>query len=209
VCPSRRLHSRNCRFSFFYCTKQPEKKWNKSELSKKNVNQIRFIVFTRPSHYCSRRTNRRLAVFSFPHLFLVLFPKKDNLIDSIEVGRGADTASAPPMWPPLFHRWNWVLSTLPKWQGNIWRLLYSQGQRNANTRMRLDSIWVQLPKCEPLHQEWLSWSSDPVTYYADRLPTASKGYSLTMGYSMLVDVDSIIINEATNLNVKQTTYEIK
>jgi hypothetical protein len=43
--------------------------------------------------------------------------------------------------------------------------------------------------------------------YGDRLPTASKGYSWTMGHSMLVDVDST--KEATNLNVKQTTNEIK
>jgi hypothetical protein len=70
------------------------KKRNKSELSKnKNINQIRF-VFTRPSCYCSRRANRWVAVFSFPLFSLVRFLKKDNLIDSIKIGRGADSASA-------------------------------------------------------------------------------------------------------------------
>ncbi len=159
----------------------------------------------------SRKANRWVAIFSFPQLFLVLFLKKDNLIDSTEIGRGADSASAIGSTTTVAN----TLSTAEigccrhhrSGRATTGWLLCSQGQRNANTRMRLDSIWVHLPKCEPLHEEWLGCSSDPVTYYADHLPTASKGYSWTMGHSMLVDVD--LTKEAKNLNVKQTTNEIK
>jgi hypothetical protein len=51
------------------------------------------------------------------------------------------------------------------------------------------------------------YSSDPVTYSSNRLPTVSKGQSWTMGHLMLVDVDST--KEETNLNDKQTKNLIK
>ena len=106
--------------------------------------------------------------------------KKNNLIDSIEIGKGSNTASAIGSTTTVATNFSTAEIRCCRYhrsgRATTGRLLCSQGQRNANTCMWLDSIWVHLPTCERLHQEWLGCSSDSVTYYSDRLLTVSKGY---------------------------------
>jgi hypothetical protein len=66
--------------------------------------------------------------------------KKNNLIDSIEIGREADTASVIGSITTFSTAEIGCCQRHQSGRATTGRLLCSQGQRNANTCMRLDSI---------------------------------------------------------------------